>query len=813
MQTFLQDLRYGFRLLGRKPGFTTVAIFALALGIGANTAIFSVVNSILLRPLPYPDPERLVQLNHNYPQISLKASVSAFGFTKYRELAQSFDYLTAVTGGSRNLTSNGEPEQVQSMSVTASLFPLLGATAAKGRVLLPEEEQQGKHRVAVLSDGLWKRRFGADPNLVNQTITLDGESYTVAGVMPPGFQFGREFGRVVDLWTPLSFTPDQLDSRRMTNEFLSVFGRLKQGISFQQAQSEMDALADNMRKTYAPQMTPAMWGLLLQSVNELIVGDIRPALWMLLGAVGLVLLIACANVANLLLARAADRQREIAVRAALGAGRMRVSRQLLTESVLLGLVGGLLGLGIALTGIKLLTNISAIRIPRMHEIGIDWRVLLFTLGVSLLTGILFGLFPALQMSRGNLHDTLKEGGRTGQSGARGWLRGALVVIEMALALMLLVGAGLLMRSFWRLQQVSPGFQPQGVLSMMIALPANKYPDAAARMNFFRQLMPQLRALPGVESAGACLVVPMSGNNSSGSFSIEGRQIPDGQSMPHGDRWQTVAGYFETMKIPLRRGRYFTDSDTAAAQPVIVIDETMARKYWPNEDPLGKRISFDRDAAGQPVWREIVGLVGHVRHQGLEGESRVQYYVPFTQRATTPGMYLVARTAGDPAGLTAAVRGAIRNLDREMPVFRVSTMETLVADSLAQRRFTLWLLGIFACAALALAAVGLYGVLAYSVTQRSHEIGLRMALGAQRRDVLRMIVRQGMTLALAGIAIGLALAFGLMRLLTKLLFEVGAGDPLTYVAIALVLGVVALLACLIPALRATRVDPMVALRYE
>jgi putative ABC transport system permease protein len=813
MQTLWHDLRYGFRLLLRKPGFTVVAILALALGIGANTAIFSVVNAILLRPLPYPEPERLVQLNHNYPQINLKASVSAFGYTIYKEQAKAFEQITAITGSSLNLTDGGEPEQLQAMNVTASFFPLFGADAARGRVILPEEEQDGRNRVAVLSDALWVRRFGGDPSIVNKNITLNGENYLVIGVMPARFQFGREFGRLPDLFVPLTFTPDQLQANRLTNEYLSVFGRLRAGLTVQQAQAEMDTLADNVLKQHAPQMTRQQWNLLLQPLNELVVGDVRFALWMLLGAVGLVLLIACANVANLTLARAADRQREMAVRAALGAGRGRVMRQMLTESVLLSLLGGLLGLGLAAWGVELLSNLSQIRIPRANEIGLDWRVLAFTLGVSVLTGILFGLVPALQVSRGNVYDTLKEGGRSGQGGARARLRSALIVAEMALALMLLVGAGLLMRSFWQLQQVSPGFQPNGVLSLMVSLPGQKYKEPPQRVNFFEQLLPQLKALPGVTSVGTALTIPMSGNNSSGSFQIEGRQIPQGQSSPHGDRWQTAGDYFETMKIPLIRGRYFNAQDTANSLGVAIIDETMARKYWPNEDPLGKRITFERDDQGNPRWREIVGLVGHVKHRNLEGESRVQYYLPYAQRPTPTSMFLVLRTTGEPTSIAATVRNTVRNLDKELPVFRVTTMEQLVADSMATRRFTLWLLGIFAVTALLLAAVGLYGVLAYSVSQRSHEIGIRMALGAQGSDVQKMVVGQGMKLVLLGTGIGLVGAFALMRLMASLLFGVGAADPVTYLVIAAMLAGVALIACYIPARRATKVDPMIALRCE
>ena len=813
MQTLWYDLRYGFRLLLRKPAFTAIAIFALALGIGSNTAIFSVVNAILLRPLPYPEPERLVQLNHNYPQINLKASVSAFGYTLYKDQAKAFEQIAAVSGSSLNLTGTGEPEQLQAMTVTASFFPLFGAAAARGRVLLPEEEQDGRNRVAVLSDALWTRRFGADPSIVNKTIMLNGENYLVVGVMPAQFQFGREFGRVADLWVPLTFTLDQLQANRLTNEYLSVFGRVRAGLTVQQAQAEMNVLGDNVLKQYAPTMNREQWNLLLQPLNELVVGDVRFALWVLLGAVGLVLLIACANVANLTLARAADRQREIAVRAALGAGRWRIAQQLLTESVLLAVIGGTLGLGLAVWGVSLLSNLSQIQIPRAHEIGLDGRVLLFTLGVSVLTGILFGLVPALHASRRELHETLKEGGRSGQGGARGRLRSALIVAEMAMALMLLIVAGFLMRSFWRLQQVSPGFQPNGVLSLMVSLPGQSYKEPPQRINFFEQLLPQLKALPGVQSVGACLAIPMSGNNSSGSFSIEGRQVPQGQSMPHGDRWQAAGDYFETMKIPLVRGRYFNAQDTANSLGVVIIDETMAGKYWPNEDPLGKRISFDRDDQGNPRWREIVGLIGHVKHRNLEGESRVQYYLPYAQRPTPTSMFLVLRTTGEPTSIASAVRNTVRGMDKELPVFRVTTMEQLVADSMVQRRFTLWLLGIFAVAALLLAAVGLYGVLAYSVSQRSHEIGIRMALGAQGRDVQKMVVGQGMKLVLFGTGIGLVGAFALMRLMGSLLFGVSAADPVTYVVIASLLAGVALLACWIPARRATKVDPMIALRCE
>jgi putative ABC transport system permease protein len=811
MQTLWQDVRYGVRMLWKKPVFTLIAIITLALGIGANTAVFSVVNSILLRPLPYREPERLVLINHDYPQINLKASVSAFGYRHYRDNAKSFEHVTAVQQGSFNLTGGGEPERINGARVTANFFPLLGAQAGQGRVLLPEEEADGRNRVAVLSEAFWQRRFGGAANVLNQTITLNGENYTVVGIMPAGFQFGREVGFNVEVWLPLTFPPEMLTSNNLTNEFLFVIARLRDGVSFQQAQAEMDTLADGLRAQYMQGATRQNWGLTISSFNELIVGDIRTPLWILLGAVTLVLLIACANVANLLLARAAERHKEMAIRAAMGAGRGRVLQQLLTESVLLSVIGGVLGLALAAAGVRVLSKLEQLRIPRFHEIGLDGSVLLFTFGLAVLTGVIFGLVPALQMARTDLQETLKEGGRSGTSLARGWMRSTFVVVETALALMLLVGAGLLMRSFWRLQQVNPGFEPQQLLTMNLALPEYRYREPQQRAAFYQQALEQIRALPGVQAAGAISVLPLSGSNSSGSFRIEGREVPQNQSPPHGDRWAATAGYFETMKIPLVRGRFFNERDVADAPGVAIIDETMARKYWPNEDPVGKRITFEgpRD---NPRWREIVGIVGHVKHRGLEGESRVQYYIPHGQRAQA-GMFLAIRTTGNPSDLAGPVRGVLRNLDKDMPVFRVNTMEQVVADSMTLRRFTLSLLGIFAAIALILASVGLYGVLSYSVTQRSHEIGIRMALGARGADVLALVVKQGMRLTGLGIGIGLVGAFGLTRLMKTLLFGIGAADPLTYVAIAGLLATIALLACWLPARRATKVDPMIALRYE
>jgi len=815
MERLWQDVRFGLRMLLKNPGFTAVAVVALALGIGANTAIFSVINTILLRPLGYQDPDRLVLIYHNYPKLNLRASVSAIGYTYYRKENKSFEDLMAFTPWPVNLTEAGEPERLQGLQVTATFFPTLGIEAAKGRVILPEEDQPGRNRVVVVSDGLWRRRFGSDPNFVGKTLTLNGESYTVVGITPPGFQFGREIGQATELWVPIGFTPDQLQPGRWRWEFLSVVARLKPSVSFQQAQAEMDTMAANVRQQYfggGDAADPSSWNLWLQPMHELVVGDIRLALLVLMAAVGFVLLIACANVANLLLARAAARQKEMAIRTALGAGRRRVIRQLLTESVLLALAGGAAGLLLADWGVRLLVTLNQNNIPRAQELTLDARVLGFTFGISLLTGLLFGLVPALQSSKTDLHETLKEGGRSGTAGTPRGVRSLLVVAEVALALVLLVGAGLLIKSFLRLQEVNPGFQPQNLLVMQLSLPETKYREPQQIDGFFQQALQQIGALPGVQSAGVASSIPMSGGGSSGSFSIEGRVVQPGEMAPWGNRWWVGSTYFQTMNIPLIKGRFFTDRDVAEAPGVAIIDETMARKFWPHEDPVGKRISFQRDRQGNPRWREVVGVVGHVKHRGLEGESPVQYYLPHRQ-FPIGSMFLVVRTAAEPTSFAASVRGVIRSIDKDLPVFRVTTMEQLVSDSMAQRRFSMLLLGVFAAVALVLAAVGLYGVMAYSVTQRTHEIGIRMALGARQSDVLKLVVGQGLVLAAIGLAIGLVAAFALTRLMATLLFGVSAKDPVIFAGIALLLAAVAAVASYLPARRAMKVDPMVALRYE
>jgi putative ABC transport system permease protein len=808
-------------MLLHNPGFTAVALIALALGIGANSAIFSVVNGILLRPLGYKDPARLVVLNHNYPKLDLKASVSAVGFNYYRDNAQSFEDMAAYLPWPANLTESGEPERLQGMRVSASFFPTLGISVARGRAILAEENQIGRERVVVLSDGLWRRRFGADPNIIGKTLTLNGEGYEVVGIAPVGFQFGRETGQPSELWVPLTFSTAQLQPARWRNEFLGVVALLRPSVSLQRAQAEMDTIAATVRRQYfkgSDSEDPSSWNLLLRPLGEVVVGDVRPALLVLLAAVGFVLLIACANVANLLLARAAVRQKEIAIRTALGANRLRVIRQLLSETVILSLGGGGLGLILGYWGLKLLLSLNQGNIPRADEIILDWRVLGFTLSVSLLTGILFGLAPALQSSKGDLHDTLKEGGRSGSAGSRRTVRSLLVIAEMALALVLLIGASLFIKSFARLQQVSPGFRPEGLLTMQLSLPNYKYGKPDQVDGFFQDVLARTSSLPGVQSAGVCSSVPMSGDRSSASFDIEGRVTAPGEMMPWGNLWLAGSSYFKTMGIPLIRGRYFDDRDNIDSPLAAIVDETLAKKYWPDQDPIGKRIDTgDRDQQKNIRWREVVGEVGHVKHKGLEGESPVQYYLPHRQALAANmfagSMFLVVRTSGDPADMAGSVRQAIRSVDDSLPVFKVTTMERVVAESSAQRRFSTMLLAIFAAVAIVLAAVGLYGVMAYSVAQQTHDIGVRMALGAGRRKVMAAVIGQGLILSVIGISLGLAGAFAVTRLISNLLYGVGATDLLVFTVTPLLLTVEGLVACFLPARRATRVDPLVALRYE
>ncbi len=804
MQTLWQDLRYGARMLFKQPGFTLIAIITLALGIGANAAIFSVVNTVLLRPLPYAEPERLMMIREmKLPQFP-EFSVSPGNFLDWKKQNNVFERLIAFTGTSFNLIGTGDPEQLRGLRVTDGFLAMFGAQPQLGRDFLPEEDQPGHNNVVILSHGFWQRRFGGEANIVNQTLTLSGQSYTVIGVLPATFRFG---GSSLDLLTPVAFTAQ--DAQNHGGHFLSALGRLKAGVTVEQARTEMTTIAARLAAQYPG--PNAGWSVKVMPLLEYTVRSIKTALLVLLGAVAFVLLIACANVANLLLARAAGRQKEIAIRTALGAGRLRIIRQLLTESLLLSLVGGAAGLLLAKWGMDLLLKLAPQDLPRMAGISLDGRALAFTAAITLLTGVIFGLVPALQASKPNLSETMKDAGRGSTEGGRRQLvRSTLVVLEVASALVLLVGAGLLIKSFWQLQRVDPGFNPDSALTLSVALPRRKYTEETQRAAFFQQLLEKVSALPGVQATGVTNSMPM-GNDTIYAFEIEGRPpLPPGAGQST-NFYSVSAGYFKAMGIALRRGRLLTERDTKDAPHVAVINEAMAQKIFPNEDPLGKRMTFD-DRSKNPDWYEIVGIVADVKQYGLDQATPLQTYEPYTQQ-TMSSMTLVARTTGEPTNYTAAIRQAVLQIDKEQPIANIRALNEFLSASIAQQQFSMLLLGVFAAVALVLAAVGLYGVLSYAVTQRTHEIGIRMALGAGQRDVLKMIVGHGLRLTLLGLAAGLAAAFGLTRLMSTLLFGVSAADPGTYSLIALLLVTVALLACYIPARRATKVDPLVALRYE
>jgi predicted permease len=808
-----QDLHYGGRMLLKNPGFTLIAISTLALGIGANTAIFSVVNGVLLRALPYYEPERLVMVWADRPILEAQIGITDFpvavaDFVDWRNQNQVFEQMAAMFASRINLTSGGKPESVFCLRASASLFPLLDARFVAGRAFLPEEDRAGADRVVVISHGLWQRRYGADMNIIGQKITLDNEAYTVIGVTAPNFQFPRRgelpvYYRVtgkVDLYLPIAFSPEQLNNRRTS--LLTVLARLKPGISVQQASTDMNAIAQRLTEQYSQTNTGK--GVRLALLQQQAVGKARTAVLILLGAVGFVLLIACANVANLLLARAAGRQKEMAIRAALGASRWRVVRQLLTESLLLATSGGAAGLLLAWRGVELLPSVAPDNLPRAYDIRLDTRVAGFTFLVSLLTGIVFGLLPALQASKINLGVTLKEGGRGAAGLLRRRLRGFLVVSEVALAFVLLIGTGLLIRSFVRLTEVNPGIDPRGVLTMDIPLPDAKYSGGRGTA-FFQQTLERVRALPGVEAAAVTNSVPLSGSHASTDFGIEGRPAPTQQTFNAGVRIISP-DFFRTFRIPLVKGRLLAESDGANAPPVVVVNESLARIYFANEYPLGKRIKY------KGVFRSIVGVVGDVKHSALEEEAKPEFYLTIAQLPPT-SMSMVVRTSGDPMQMLASVREQVWAVDKDLPITNIETMERLMAKSVAPRRFNLLLLGLFALVGLVLAAVGLYGVLSYTVTQRTREIGVRMALGAQTGDVLRLVIGEGMKLALIGTSLGLGGALALTQLLKTLLFGVSSTDPLTFIVITAVLIIVALLACWIPARRATKLDPMTTLRSE
>jgi predicted permease len=807
METLLQDLRYGARTLWKSPGFASVAILALALGIGANTSIFSVVNSVLLRPLPYREAARLVYLMETSQQHD--SAVSVPNFNDWREQNQVFDQLAASRLASFNLTGAGEPARLQGRMASVNFFRTLGVSVAAGRDFLPEEGRAGASPVVILSHGFWLRQFGGDAGVVGRQLTLNNESHTVVGVAPAGF----EYDSPVDLFVPLDSWAHPVTKERGSHPGIYAVGRLKAGVTIEEARAQMAAVMGRLAAQYPD--TDQGKGVKLVPLYEHVVGDIKPSLLVLLGAVGFVLLIACANVANLLLARSTARAKEIAVRTALGATRGRIVRQLLSESVLLSLAGGTLGLLLALWGTDLLTGMIPEGVPRLKQTAISLPVLGFTLAVSLLTGLLFGSFPALHASKPDLNEALKEGGRS-STGARSFARSLFVVSEVALALVLLVGAGLMIKSFVRAQSVEPGFDPRNLLTMQLALSGEKY-QGQKITNFFDEARRRIEAVPGVKSAAFSNGLPFYGAGST-SFLIEGQPAPPKGEEPTAIEYVTTPGYFKTLGIPLLRGRYITEQDARNAQMVAVVDEDFARRFFPGEDAVGKRFKLFRDE--YPA-TEIVGVVGHVKHFGLDAPAPYQseFYFALAQLPDqyvgrmAGGMSLVVKTDGDAAAASGAVRRALLSLDSDQPVYGVRTMADTISESLAPRRFSMSLLAVFACVAALLAAVGIYGVMSYAVTQHTREIGIRMALGAQASDMLRLVVGQGMRLALAGIGVGLAASFALTRVMSGLLFGVSATDLQTFAAVSALLAATALLSCYVPARRATKIDPMTALRYE
>jgi putative ABC transport system permease protein len=814
MDTLLKDVRYAFRRLRNTPGFSAIVLLTLALGIGANTAIFSVVNTVLIRPLDYRDPERLVIVDHFYPSLkNLEAGASAPGYRDLRDKAADFDGVYVTTGWAPTLTGiGGEPQRVQAVRASGLIFKTLGVATALGRPFTLEEDEPGKNNVVVLSHGFWQRQFGGDASVIGKPITLNGEPYDIIGVMPATFR--DHTNGQIDLWTPLALRPDQFSDNARTNEFLLLMARLKQGVTVDRARRDMTAFANQLKAQY-PNSYPNDWTLKVTPLNEKVSGAIRPALLVLLGAVGFVLLIACANVANLLLARAASRIKEVAIRSALGARRRDLLRQLFVESTMLALVGGVVGLVLAWLGVKGVVVLQPANVPRITELGIDATVAVFTLGVSVVTGLLFGLAPAIQMSRTNLQETLKEGGRSGTADRSGHaLRRVLVVAEVALALTLLAGAGLLIKSLALLQEVSPGFDASSLLTFNVSIPNATYRSDTARIQYFERAIEAVRAVPGVTDVGITSTLPFSASWSTGSFRVEGYQPPPGQPGPWGDQRVVSPGFFTTIKVPLLKGRLFTEQDGASGPAVVVVDEEMVRRFWPNVDPIGKRVTFGNPQRDSSVtWMTVVGVVGHTKHEGLDAENRVQLYHPYKRLNgfISSTMFFAVKSVGDPNQLVSAVRNAIHSIDRDVPVGAVATMQTNIANSMGQRRFAMLLLGLFAVMAVVLASIGIYGVMSYSVTQRSHEIGIRMALGAARQNVLGMVMGQGLVLVGIGVVIGLAGAFGLTRLISSQLFGVKPSDPTTFTLVAVTLVAVAALATFVPAMRATRVDPVDALR--
>ena len=816
MDTLIQDIRYGVRVLWKGRGVTLVAIIALALGIGANTAIFSIVNALLFRGLPYKNADRIVTIWETNADVHIGFDllpVSVAAFDDWRKEGESFDAVSMLDSAPYAFTGGGAPERVAGVSTSASFFDVMGVEPILGRTYTPDEDQPGSRDVVVVSYALWRARFGGDPEICGKTMQLDGKGYTIIGVMPRGFQFPRaqdlpgylEFAPEAELWTPIRLTSKDLANRDSHSK--AVIARLRPGIALARAQSEIDAITSHAAAQY-----PAAqgFGARVVSLKEQLVGELRVALLVLLGAVGVVLLIACANVANLLLARAAGRQKEIAIRAALGARRGRLVRQLLTESVLLSIAGGAAAVALAIWGLDLLVAISPASIPRKHEIAVDGAALAFTFSVSLITGVLFGLAPAFQVSRCNLNETLKEGSR-GSTAGHNRLRSSLVVVEVALSVMLLIGAGLLIRSFARLTNTNPGFDPRNVAAMELSVSTQSFTSDASQAVFFKQVLDKAKAIPGVASVGSISALPLSGAEELDAYMVEGEAPPKTISESNiGDFRFIDDGYFRTMAIPLIAGREFSEHDDRESAPVVIISQSLARRHFADADPLGKRISGSIDP--KDPWATVVGVAGDVKNTSLDAEVRPQLYFPYQQR-TWGHVVIVARSRTDAASLFGPLREAVWAVNKDQPITKLRTVEDYLSTSVSQHRFNTVLLGAFALLALILAGVGIYGVMSYSITQRTHEMGIRMALGAKQRHVLGMVIGEGMKLAGAGVGIGIGGAFAVTRVMASLLFGVSATDPLTFVAIPAVLTLVALAACYAPARRATRVDPMAALREE
>jgi putative ABC transport system permease protein len=809
MTTIWQDVKYGARMLWKRPGFTAVAVLTLALGIGANTAIFSLVNAVLLRPLPFAEPERLVMIWEDAARIGFPKNTPApANYVDWKTQTRSFEGMAALMTASYNLTGQGEPQKIAAHAVTADLFPLLGVRPARGRAFTPEEEKPGSDGVVILSHGLWRDSFGADPALVGRDILLNGEKRTVVGVMPEGFQFLDPWVR---LWVPLAQAPEDWANRG--GHYLQVVARMKPGVTAEQADADVKTVMARISRDNPEEA--AELGAYVMPLRDELAGEVRRPLLMLVVAVAFVLLIACANIAGLLLSRSAARRREIAIRVALGAGRWRVVRQLLTESALLGLAGGAAGVLLALWSFAFLRRLVPPSMSLATPLAVDGRALLFTLLVSLLTATLFGLAPALQASKFEPGDTLKQGGgRGGVGGSARRLRGAFVVAEVALSLVLLVGAGLLIQSLNRLRGQYQGLRPGNVLTLRTVLPQNRYTDHAQREAFYDAVLGRVRSLPGVVTAGYTTTVPLTWKGGSSGVTIEGRPTPPGLGNDATHR-QVTADYLQALGVRLKAGRYLQETDVPRSLPAAVVNEAFARTYWPGEDAVGKRFKIGGPDSERP-WLTVVGVVEDVRQMGLDVPVKPEMYLPYRQVDYQPWFapsYLVIRTSVEPTGLAAPVRREVHAVDPEQPVSNVQTMAEILGEESEQKQTGMLLLAVFAGVALLLASLGIYGVLSFFVVQHTQEIGVRLALGAQPRTILALVLRRGMRLALAGVALGLAGALALTRLIQSQLFGVSASDPLTYAGLALLLAAVALVACLVPARRATKVDPMVALRYE